>query len=58
MSEIVIRHAEPKDYDAIRLRSTPNRRCTTTHYRFLIRLSKCGKNDSPTSPALSNWSPV
>jgi putative acetyltransferase len=42
MSEIVIRHAEPKDYDAIR-QIMPIRRCITTRYRFLILPWKCGR---------------
>lgn len=40
------------------VRSTPSRRCTTTHYRFLIPLSRCGKNGYPTSPASSSSSPA
>ncbi len=42
MSEIVIRHAEPKDYDAIRqIHAQP--KVYTTRYRFLILPSKCGR---------------
>lgn len=43
MSEIVIRHAEPKDYDAIRQIHAQPEVCTTTRYRFLILPSKCGR---------------
>ncbi len=44
MSEIVIRHAEPKDYDAIRqIHAQPEVYCITTRYRFLILPSKCGR---------------
>ncbi len=43
MSEIVIRHAEPKDYDAIRQIHAQPEVYTTTCYRFLILPSKCGR---------------
>ncbi len=46
-SNIVIRHAEPKDIDAIR-QLTPSRRCLTTRYRSLIHpTSVAAATDTP-----------
>jgi hypothetical protein len=44
MSDIVIRHAEAKDYDAIR-QILLSRRYITTRYRFLILPAICGTSD-------------
>ncbi|STI81772.1 N-acetyltransferase GCN5 [Escherichia coli] len=57
MSEIVIRHAETRDYEAIRqIHAQPEVYCNTLQVPHPSDI--CGRSDSPIVPASSNSSPV
>jgi putative acetyltransferase len=57
MSEIVIRHAEPKDAEAIR-QIICIRRCITTRYNYLILPLSIGRNALALSLAKNAWWPA
>lgn len=57
MNDIVIRHAEPKDYDAIRhIHAQPEVYHNTLQVPTLPAI--CGKSGWPSGRALSSWSPA
>ena len=57
MSEIVIRHAEPKDYEAIsQIHAQPEVYHNTLQVPHPS--SKCGKRDLPISRKSNNWWPA